>query len=68
MQKVHFAVMLFYYSIVAATITCLMILGEAIVNGSHLRLIHDYDGVQFGWMILVSGINFIGLNSNTIAL
>lgn len=68
MQKVNFAVMLFYYAIVAFLVTCMMIAGECLVNGSHVRLFSDYSATQFGWMFLVSVINYIGLNCNTIAL
>lgn len=67
MQKVNFAVMLFYYSAVAFFITLIMILGEVLVNGSEIR-IFAYSGEQFGWILLVCFVNYLGLNCNTIAL
>ena len=67
MQKMNFAVMLFYYSVVALFITALMVLVEAWVNHHPLRF-WDYTGEQFGFTFLLSCVNFIGLNCQTIAL
>ena len=67
MQKINFAVMLFYYSLVACPCTAIMILGETWVNDHAIRMF-SYNGTQFLWMIGVSAVNFIGLNASTIAM
>mmetsp|Transcript_83 Transcript_83/g.114 ORF Transcript_83/g.114 Transcript_83/m.114 type:complete len:114 (-) Transcript_83:202-543(-) len=58
MQKVNFSVMLFYYSCIAFPVTMVIILGESWINAHGLRF-WDYSGSQYGWMLLVSLLNFL---------
>ena len=67
MQKINFAVMLFYYSLMAFVITVVLVLGEAWVHDHAVRL-WSYSGEQYGFMVLLSSVNFISLNCQTIAL
>lgn len=63
----HFSVMLFYYAVVASFCTLLMILGEAWIKSQAIRLF-SYNAEQWMFCLLVSIVNFIGLNCQTIAL
>lgn len=66
MQKIHFASILFYYSCVAVPATTLLIFGESWINDHPVRFI-DYSFKQYGWMTLVSFMNWLGLCCATIA-
>ena len=61
MQKSHFAVMMFWYSVVAFGVTALIIVAESLIKGQAIRL-WAYDGSQWFFTILLSFVNFIGLN------
>ena len=57
----HFAVMLFWYSVVAFGVTALIIVAESLIKGQAIRL-WAYDSSQWFFTILLSSVNFIGLN------
>lgn len=67
MQKIHFAVMLFYYSVVAFTLTSLVICVDVWISDKAFGLF-TYNSEQWLFTLLLSSVNFIGLNCQTIAL
>lgn len=67
MQKIHWSVILFYYSLVAlATITLTYIITTMSVDESLMR-IFNYDGEQFLWIIITATFNLIALVGKTIS-
>ena len=60
MQKLSFSVMLFWYGCTAVPINIIIILGESLLSQASIRF-WDYDASQFGWMILITSMNFIAL-------
>ena len=66
MQTIHFAVVLFYYGLVAVPVTLLMVWIQSLVKEEPIQLF-NYTTEQYCYMLLVCSINFCGLNSNTIA-
>ena len=67
MQNVNFAVILFYYGVVAFILSLLMVVLESLVKHEAIRL-WEYSGEQYGYMLLLSTVNYIGMNCQTIAL
>ena len=67
MQRMNFAVMLFYYAIMAMGMSLGIVLVESWIKGEPLRF-WAYNGEQLGYSLLLSLVNFIGLNCQTIAL
>jgi len=66
MQKVFFAVLLFYYACVAVPVTTIMVVVESYIN-DHAILFWSYSGAQYGWMLAVAIVNFVGLCAATVA-
>jgi len=66
MQKLSFAVLLFYQSCLAMPVMLMLILGESWVKSQALRLL-SYSLNQWGWMVMIGTVNLIGLATITIA-
>lgn len=67
LQKIHFSVMLFYYSLIALPVTLAILLGESWINDHPVRFFTAYSLEQYGWMFLVALVNWLGLCCGTIA-
>ena len=59
MQNVSFSVMLFWYGCVAVPINLAIVVGESWFNEVSIRF-WSYDGGQYGWLFLITILNFIG--------
>jgi len=66
MQRVFFAIQMFYYASVALAVTVIMIVAESYINDHTIRF-WGYSGAQYGWMFAVASFNFIGMFSSTIS-
>lgn len=67
MQKLNFAVMLFYYACIAFPTMLIGVLIDSLIRGEAIRF-WSYDGTQYMFICLISIINMIGLSSATIAM
>ena len=67
MQHVNFAVILFYYGVVASILSLLMVVFESLVKHEPIRF-WEYSGEQYGYTLLLSAVNYFGMNCQTIAL
>lgn len=66
MQKLHFAVVLFYYSVLATVCLFVYLASEALITKNSFRFFH-YSSEQYAYTFGVCVINAIALTSNTIA-
>ena len=58
--------MLFWYGCVAVPINMLLVLGESWFNEVSIRF-WSYTGGQYGWLFLITTLNFIAFCAQTIA-
>mmetsp|Transcript_12508 Transcript_12508/g.14904 ORF Transcript_12508/g.14904 Transcript_12508/m.14904 type:complete len:140 (+) Transcript_12508:675-1094(+) len=66
MQKMHWSVILFYYSVVALIMITIGYLATTLPAGQASRLL-SYSWEQFGWIFITSAFNMISLISKTIS-
>ena len=62
LQSVSFSVMLFWYGFVAVPCNIVMVLSESWINQVSIRF-WDYGWSQYGWMLLITVLNFIGISA-----
>ena len=67
MQKLSFAVVLFYQSCLALPVMTMLIFGESWAKAQPLHLT-SYSMTQWGWMVMIGTINLIGLATITISM
>jgi drug/metabolite transporter (DMT)-like permease len=67
MQKIHYAVVLFYYAVFSVFVLAAMLCAEALYDGTQIRVLH-LEWAQYGMMTLTSVFNTFALITNTIAL
>ena len=67
LQRMYFATMQFYYSVLAPPATAVLIAVLAKIKNEPISMF-NYNATQFGWLLLISGINFAQFCCQTIAL
>ena len=66
MQKMHWAVILFYYSVVALISISITYVAMTAPNDELLR-VFNYSGEQYTWILITATCNMIALISKTIS-
>ena len=66
MQDVSFSVLTFWYGCIAVPISTIVIFGESWINQTSIRFF-DYAASQYGWMLLITTMNFSAFCAQTIA-
>ena len=66
LQRINFSVILFWLGAVAVPVNFIMILGESWFSDIEIRL-WSYSASQYGWMLMITVLNFIGFCAQTIA-
>jgi hypothetical protein len=67
MQKMHWAIILFYYSVLALFTIMVVYIVIALSSDGDLGRIFAYNGEQFFWIFITAGFNMLALISKTIS-